>query len=148
MKRIRVFPSAIQIVTFKRGFEKRNHGHRVFFPRNLNLRWKHNFEASPLQLIQHCTFAYAVWMNRIHAAGKGLPLVNAATIILQEWADLISELIKSNLEAIPSQREEIDIYASASRKDLKTTLLFRRNSHAESLTDKMPAAFAALKATP
>ena len=81
MKRIRVFPSAVQIVTFQRALDERDHGRRVFFPGCFNLRWKHDPEASALQMVQHRTFAYAVWMNRVHAADERPPLIDAAAII-------------------------------------------------------------------
>ena len=142
------FPSAVQIVTFNRSLDKRNYSCCIFLTRGLQMRRKYNLEASALQPVQHCAFAYTVGMNWIHATGKRTPRIDAAAIIPQERADFISELIESNLEAIPSQRKEMNRYASTSCKRFKTTLLLRRDGHAEFLADKMTAAFTTLYAAP
>jgi len=140
----------IQIVTFNRRPDKRNNFTGIFPSCGFDLRRKNDLEASALQPIKHRAFAYAIGVNWIHAAGKRPPLIDAASVSVpgEEGTDLISELIQGDLKAVPGQRKEMDVYASASRKSLETTLLIRRYSHPESLTDKMPAAFAALDATP
>jgi len=81
MKRIGIFPSTIQTVTFNRCSDERNYCRRILSSGGFNLRRKHDLEASTLQSVKHCAFAYAVGMQWIHATGEGPPLIDAAAIV-------------------------------------------------------------------
>jgi len=148
-KRIRSFPASVKAVTFNRASDQGNYCGRVFLTCSLHVRRKNDLEASALKPVKHGAVAYAVRVNRIHAADKRPVRINRASVSvpIQERANFIGELVKRDFSG-PRKRENVNVNAASASKNLKPLLFSGRDCHPKFLAYQMPAAFAALDASP